>query len=287
MKQTFRTKKFSPDSLTRIGQCNAVLAQYRQKVTLRQLYYRLVAAALIENTPRSYKNIGSLVSDARLAGLIDWEAIEDRGRQPKAASEFDSLSDLVEAAVRAYRLPRWEGQSTYVEVWVEKDALSGVLEPVTRKHHVTLMVNKGYSSQSAMYEAAQRFAEKDDGERELVLLYFGDHDPSGEDMVRDVRERLRMFEVEVNVKKVALTMDQIEEYDPPPNPAKITDSRAAKYIEEFGDSSWELDALPPDVLTQLVDDEIAAIVDTDLRDEIIAREEKGKAALRKVAEKIK
>jgi hypothetical protein len=161
----------------------------------------------------------------------------------------------------------------------EKDAISGVLSPLARELHVTLVVNRGYSSQSAMYEASKRFIEH--GDADCTILYLGDHDPSGEDMVRDVRDRLRTFGAEVHVEKIALTMDQIEEYNPPPNPAKVSDPRAAEYIAKHGDSSWEVDALPPDVLQDLIRDSIKRLVDQDLLDDMLNKEDKDKEALKK------
>jgi hypothetical protein len=145
------------------------------------------------------------------------------------------------------------------------------------------MVNRGYSSASAMYESAQRFRGADGSG---VLFYLGDHDPSGEDMVRDVRDRLTMFGADVEVEKIALTMDQVEEYDSPPNPAKMTDSRAAGYVEKHGDSSWEVDALPPNVLAEIVHAAIGGVLDQGMMAKIIAREEAGKAALIEAAKKI-
>lgn len=287
-KECFRDKKFSDEKLAKIALCDTIIANYQKqglRLTLRQLYYQPVTRNAITNEERSYKNLGTLVSDARLAGLLDWDAIEDRVRQPRVSPQWDSVADLVESAARQFRLPRWEGQEAYVELWVEKDALAGVLQPIARQFHVTMMVNRGYSSQSAMYEAAQRFI--DHGRERSVLFYLGDHDPSGEDMVRDVRDRLEMFGVQdLEVQKLALTMDQVEEYDPPPNPAKVTDSRAAKYIEEHGDSSWEVDALPPNVLTEIIEEAIRGVVDEDLVEAVLAREEIGKAQLRAAAKKI-
>ncbi|MFA6031266.1 MAG: hypothetical protein WC969_15560, partial [Elusimicrobiota bacterium] len=150
-KELFRTKKFSEQALLTIDHCNAVVEDYQGKglkLTLRQLYYQCVTINLFENSEKSYKNLGSLVSDARLAGLIDWDAIEDRVRQPRTQFEVPNLGAAVKTIEHAYRLPRWEGQDYYVELWVEKDALAGVLQPMADKYHVTMMVNRGYSSQS-------------------------------------------------------------------------------------------------------------------------------------------
>lgn len=285
-RQCFRDKRFSAQSAERIARCNAIIAEYQGqglRLTLRQLYYQLVSRNVIRNIEREYKNLSTLVSDARLAGLMDWAAIEDRVRRPQRPSQFNDLHELVEAALDSYRLPRWRGQKRYVELWVEKDALAGVLAPLADEYHVTLMVNRGYSSQSAMYDSARRFrASRLPG----VLLYLGDHDPSGEDMVRDIADRLDMFGANVDVRKLALTMAQVEEHAPPPNPAKLTDPRAAAYVAEHGDESWEVDALPPDVLAGIIRDSFRGLVDRRLMDAVIAEEDNDKERLRAAVEEL-
>ncbi|MFA6118165.1 MAG: hypothetical protein WC729_29530 [Sphingomonas sp.] len=286
-KELFRTKRFNEKALLTIDHCNRVVDDYLDqglKLTLRQLYYQLVTINLFANSVESYKNLGKLVSDGRLAGLIDWEAIEDRVRQPREQNEWPDLSAAVKTIERVYRLPRWEGQDYYVELWVEKDALAGVLQPMADKYHVTMMVNRGYSSQSAMYEAANRFrAAEDSGtglRRSGIILYLGDHDPSGEDMVRDIRDRMEMFGVDLDVIKVALTTAQVRQYKPLHNPAKLSDSRAKEYIKKHGPKSWELDALKPELLQRLVEVEFEAIIDMKLMKAVIAREDADKAKLR-------
>jgi hypothetical protein len=196
---------------------------------------------------------------------------------------------LVEVALRSYRLPRWAGQQFYAELWVEKDALAGVLSPLGDQFAVTVMVNRGYSSQSAMYESANRFREAEDRGKLCILYYLGDHDPSGGDMVRDVRDRLAMFGVDVKVEKLALTMDQVERYNLPPNPAKMSDPRTASYVGQHGESSWEVDALPPDVLQALIRDALEGIIDGDELNAVLAREEQDmqwlRLALRSIEER--
>jgi len=272
-----------------VDECNEIIADYLGqglRLTLRQLYYQLVSKNRITNEEKSYKRLGGIVSDARLAGLMDWDAIEDRNREPIAAPEWSGLDSLVESALRSYRLPRWEGQEHYVELWVEKAALAGVLEPLAREYHVTLMVNRGYSSQSAMYESAQRFLEHTDGthvpDRQPVLFYLGDHDPSGEDMVRDIRDRLELFGVEnLDVQKLALTKAQIRQYNPPPNPAKVTDPRAAGYIALHGRTSWEVDALNPTILAGLIRTAFSGVVDMKAMKAVKQQEEIDKADLKR------
>ena len=290
MKERFITLRLTAQRRLMLGVINNIIEDYRQqgyRLTLRQLYYQLVTKNIIENKERSYKNLGSLVSDGRLMGVIDWDAIEDRVRVPKACVDFSDIRDLVDWALRVFRLRRWDGQSKYVELWVEKDALAGVLWPIAARFHVTLMVNRGYSSQSAMYDASKRFIRASCSGKECHLIYLGDHDPSGEDMVRDIGDRLEMLRATVDVKKVALTMDQVRQYNPPPNPAKMSDSRAGKYVAEHGEHSWEVDALPPQVLNELITSELAALVDQSMVDEIIAREEIAKNKLRNAAKRIK
>lgn len=293
--ERYKEIRFKAASLTLIEACADVIDNYLAqglRLTLRQLYYQLVTQNLIRNEERSYKNLGSLVSDARLAGLLDWEAIEDRVRQPRTPSEWTGPAEIMASVLRAYRLPRWAGQTTYAELWVEKDALAGVLEPLASEHHVTLMVNRGYSSQSAMYESAKRFLRESgtdgagdvDEPKSMHLFYLGDHDPSGEDMVRDVRERLALFGADVQVEKIALTTAQVRQYNPPPNPAKMSDSRAAAYVREHGRSSWEVDALPPNVLAQIVRTAFRTVIDKPVMDAVKRKEIDQKEKMRALIE---
>jgi hypothetical protein len=176
MRQAYKSINFRRDSLERIKLCNTIVREYMDaglRLTLRQLYYQLVSRNVVPNTEKSYKALGNLVSDGRLAGLIDWDAIEDRNREPVIWAEYANVQELVEETQYRYRLPRWEGQDNYVELWVEKAALAGVLRPLASKYHVTMMVNRGYSSQSAMYESAKRFLEAQSAGRPGPLLPGG------------------------------------------------------------------------------------------------------------------
>lgn len=306
----YREKRFNERDEVVIEHAVTITEEYMAQgicMTLRQLYYQMIARDLFpdswiddeynrreglppgtKNTLKNYSRLSKLISDARLAGRVDWDAIEDRGRRPQRASEWDSVSDLMQSALAAFRLPRWENQGTYVELWVEKDALASVLWPVANRWSITLMVNKGYSSQSAMYTSAQRFRAKEECGCALTLLYVGDHDPSGEDMVRDIGARMGMFEVpDLDVRKIAITMPQIRRLRPPPNPAKVTDPRAKAYIAEHGDRSWEVDAIPPDMLVRLVDEQMATLISQAEWDAVMAREEKLKKELARAVKNIK
>jgi len=136
-----------------------------------------------------------------------------------------------------------------------------------------------------MYESAQRIQRNT--ANGAMVFYLGDHDPSGEDMVRDIAARLDEFGCkDINVRKLALTMAQVKQYNPPPNPAKITDPRAGMYVRKFGNSSWEVDALPPNVLASLIRKAFREVIDSDLMDEIKEREERDKAQLRLAVQKL-
>lgn len=250
------------------------------RLTLRQLYYQLVAAGILPNEQRQYARLSNILANARMCGMVDWDSIEDRLRVPQRPAQWDSVADILESAANQYRRDRHAGQTNYPEVWVEKDALSGVLLPVTEEYHVSLLVNRGYSSVSAMHAAALRFQNCG---RAPHILYLGDHDPSGLDMVRDISDRLAGFGVCVDVRPIALTKDQIERYDPPPNPTKVTDSRAEKYIAEHGRTSWELDALPPSVLHELVRGGLESLLDMDKYNACVAEERDDIRAIRDYA----
>lgn len=268
MKEKYIEKNFRTESLRLINLINHVIGEYSEQgysLTLRQLYYQLVARDIIPNTPRSYKNVGNLINDARLAGLIDWKAIEDRTRNLHRLSHWDSPESIIRSAAYSYRKDNWQGQFFYVEVWVEKEALSEIVGKACEVYDTPYFCCRGYTSQSEMYNAAQRIKYRQEIEsKECVVIHLGDHDPSGIDMSRDIEERLALFGVDRNrfqFNRIALNMEQIDAYNPPPNPAKITDSRCAAYIKKYGYESWELDALEPKMLDMLIKEEIKKYLD--------------------------
>ena len=275
----YQNINFSATKRQLISVCNQIIDDYTEQgfqLTLRQLYYQLVRRNVIPNQPREYANLGNLVSDARLAGLIDWNAIEDRTRNLMGRSHWDSPSDIIRSASSSYFIDLWQDQEYRPEVWVEKDALSGVLNAACNPLDVPYFACKGYTSQSAMWEAGQRLLQyKRDGYKPIIF-HLGDHDPSGIDMSRDIQERLEMFtRNDVIFHRIALTMAQVEESGAPPNPAKTTDSRFRSYLEQYGDESWELDALQPKEIVELVQKHIRSVMngpDFDARKEQLEQE---------------
>lgn len=288
-KEQFKAWKPQAETRAMLDTISSIVESYTQQgyvLTLRQLYYQLVRRNIIPNRLAEYKKLTNQLTRARLAGLIDWSAIEDRGRSPVVPSEWKDPESILRAAANQYRLDRWYGQDNYVEVWCEKDALSSVIEPVCNRMHVRYMANKGYSSITAIYDASKRLRDAWFDEKDIRLIYLGDHDPSGLDMTRDVRERLELMGVTLDVQHLALTWDQVEEYNPPPNYAKVTDSRAMGYIAEYGDESWELDALDPPVLDELISTAIDDLLDTEQFERMVEMEQDHKDAIRRAAEEM-
>jgi hypothetical protein len=287
MKETFKPLAMRPDTEQYLHRVNSILEEFAADgytLTLRQLYYQLVGRDEIANSTSSYNKLGRVIASGRLAGLIDWEHIEDRLRVVSKTTTWDSPKQILEAAARQFKYDRLQGQQNYLEVWVEKDALSQVVERAAQPYQVPVMVNRGYGSVSAMYEAYRRFErEMGQGKERCFILYLGDHDPSGLDMVRDIEDRVGgMLDSgeysagssdRLQVVHIALTMEQIKRYSPPPNPAKITDSRAGEYIKRHGMKSWEVDALPPKTLVKLITEHLEQHLDVELYNSIKAKEE--------------
>lgn len=286
-KLAYKDLNFGEKKLATIQTADQIIRDYRAQgytLTLRQLYYQFVARGLIENSERSYKNLGTAISDARDAGMIDWFGIEDRGRGIKPwLIEEDELEVLNGIEVRL-AMDFWKPQDTYVEVWVEKEALASVVQRPCERWRVPYMPCKGYLSASEAWRSGQRFEAMQDEGRRCVLIHLGDHDPSGIDMTRDNADRVRLYSggADVEVRRIALNMDQVEEHRPPPNPAKITDSRSDDYIDRFGRTSWELDALEPRFLDKLISDEIATLVDLDIWQQTLDEEDERRSVLAKL-----
>jgi len=288
-KEQFRTFRFRSDTISMIEQANTIIIAYQAqgyRLTLRQLYYQFVSRDLLANNERNYKKLGDVISDGRLAGLIDWDAIEDRTRNLRGVSHWDSPSNIIQAAYQSFRLDKWTNQPNRVEVWIEKDALVGVIERVCQRNDVSYFACRGYVSQSEMYVAGQRIAGYIEDGQDVTVLHLGDHDPSGLDMTRDIRDRLDLFleGMGIDIDRLALNWQQVELYGPPPNPAKVTDSRFDNYQREYGDESWELDALEPQVISDLIEENILALRDDDLWEEKIEEERHHHELLRRTSD---
>lgn len=269
------------------------------------------------NNIRSYKKLGDAVNKARLAGFIDWDYITDSTRKAQSLPHWNSPGDVIESAAYGYHIDLWNGQENHVEVWIEKDALASIVRPVCARWDVTFFACRGYTSQSEMWGAAQRLLKHVQAGQTVKIIHLGDHDPSGVDMTRDIETRIKGFvghhvikdyaeanpraldeteegfiermredidgEFNIEINRIALTPDQIAEYNPPPNFAKMTDSRSGQYVAEHGKYSYELDALDPDVLSALIDQTIRSYLDEKLFQKRRDRLEVERALLKRVS----
>lgn len=274
------SKKFNEEHADIIRQANSFIVKYQNagySLTLRQLYYQFVSkdafpqswadpATGSTNNERSYKKLGDIICAARLAGLIDWTAIEDRTRDVVLPRAWDSPQSIIAACASQYQIDLWDNQQNYVEVWVEKDAMVSVIAKASEQLRLPYFSCRGFSSATSIWDAAQRIqARVESITGEAIILHLGDHDPSGVDMTRDIAHRLKLFRTDVTVRRIALQMHQVEEFDLPPNPAKVTDSRARKYIDQFGEECWELDALEPSYIVDLIETHASEFIDDDVR----------------------
>jgi len=271
---------FSRSWITEKGR--EIIGAYSEGLTLRQLYYRLVTIGMT-NSQQHYKRVVAAMTDARWSGEVDMGAFVDRERSVVGRTEADdttleaeieSTKDAIKGWMQRYVLERWSNQPKYVEVWIEKKAQQSIFETVCRNNRVALCPCKGYPSLTFLNEAADRFKKRQEEDKEVVVLYCGDHDPSGDDIPRSLQENLGRMGATVEVKRIALTDDQIAEYDLPGVPAKDTDSRTAGWS---GGDVVEMDAMEPDTMKEIIDTEIKTHFDDDLYSELRDRQEREKA----------
>lgn len=228
-------------------------------MTVRQVFYQLVGHGAIAKTESEYKQtVVRLLTKMRREGAIPFGWITDNTRWQRKPVSHSSLESALVRTAEAYRRSLWDTQSVYVEIWLEKDALAGVLYQETEKWDVPLMTTRGYSSVSFLYDAAETI---DAIGKPAYIYYFGDYDPSGMDITRAVEKGLREFapDAEIHFQRVAVTPRQIDEWALPTRPTKKKDSRAKKFIGE----SVELDAVPSSTLRTLVEMCIEQHVDRD------------------------
>ncbi len=278
----YRELRLRESSLQTIAAIDRLIEEYAQNslsLTVRQIHYQFVARGWMPNSGTTYSHIQDCVNKGRLAGLLDWEAIEDRGRTLRGVQTQVSPAHAVAGVRRDYRLDLWADQPFRPEVWIEKQALEGVIEQICVQLRVDFYAQKGYNSQSEQWRAGQRFADYVRRGQRPIVLHLGDHDASGVHMTEDNRQRLEEFAgVPVMVQRLALNYDQIEQYNPPENFAKESDSRREFYERHMarvgGDPSlsWELDALDPLVVRRLISDAVLGLRDPDRWDRALAQE---------------
>jgi hypothetical protein len=255
-----------------------IVSQYDPGVlTLRSLHYQLVSRGMT-NDLQHYKRVVVAMISARWDGFINFDTFSDldRGMVGVTASDATILEDEVDNAkaqihgwMTQFRKNRWENQPICPEIFIEKKALQGVFQDLCRKWDVALGACKGYPSLTFLHETYNRIKEVESMGQTPIILYFGDYDPSGEDIPRSIGENLYKFGISVEVRRIALMEDQVIEWNLPPAPAKVTDSRSAKWD---GLGQVELDAVRPEKLMELLNSAIEDVFDTDLYDDLIEQE---------------
>lgn len=289
MKEAFEdwdapNKYLQGTSLQTIHKANQIIEDYQAQgyvLSLRQLYYRMVTMNLIVNTHNSYKHLGHVLSRARTMGLVDWDALEDRVRGVRGFGSEVSAENYMNEIHSEYKEWIWRDQNAYVLFMYEKDALSGVMERVCGKWRVPIFACRGYNSTTEAFELGKRLSYFRGMGKEIHVFHLGDHDPSGQDMTRDNEYRIGVYmrDRDFRLTRIALNRDQITKYNPPPQPNKKKDSREPGYAATHGEHSWEVDALEPSVLSEIVDAAVEPVCDKEKFDAAIERENVARARI--------
>ena len=280
MRRRLKWTAHNLDKLNKVQEILRELDAYKP-LTLRQVYYQLVGKGFIENKSSQYTMLSTLLKWARIDGYIAWADIEDRVRVHHSAAGWNDEEHFIEQELSrflsGYRRDLLQTQDRYIEVWIEKDALSSVFRRVADPYCISTVVCRGFSSVSFLKDFRDRLEYHPT--QEPVMLYFGDFDPSGVEMLHSMQETL-VNELDcrpVEFKRVALLREDIFEYRLPNNPdaLKKTDTRAQKHLEMYGELAVELDALPPSILEERIREAIGAELDLNAfvaEQEIHARE---------------
>lgn len=292
-------KRLGDPSMVIIAHALEIIQEYDAQgldLTLRQLYYQFVARGLLENRQSEYNRLGGIISDGRLCGLLPWDKLVDRTRNLMGLETYKSPREVLTIAADEYKRDLWQEQSWRPEVWVEKEALTGVVSGICNQLRVDFFACRGYNSQSEQWRAGQRMARYVQKGQRPIVFHLGDRDPSGVDMSRDNAARLELFAgTPIIVQRLALNQNQVDELNPPPNPlktigGKLSDSRAEAYIEEqrrLGVEdpyvSWELDALDPTYIRNLISNAVEQVRDLDVWGRSLAREVADKDRLQTLA----
>ena len=276
-------------TINKLDSIKQILEEYKNQgylpVTLRHLYYKLVSRTLIENKVEEYRKVVKLMTYARENHIIPYSYLTDSSRTPKIVSQFDNLKDLGNAAINSYKKCRWKCQDCYLEVWIEKAAMTSTIEDITRKYCVPLITGKGYNSLPIIWDAYNRM--KEYNKEHNIIIYLGDHDPSGVNMDLDIRNRfMKNFGIEPDIQRIALTMDQIQQYNLPSQFAKKKDPRYKKYKNQYGSESWEIEALPIKIIRELLENKIREYIDPVKYNRVLEQEEQDKERFMEMIEEL-
>jgi len=282
MKIVFENHRFNKKTLPLLEAIKDTIKDYEDQnlaFTLRQLYYRLFSKGIIENKKSEYQKLGTIIANAKLSGELDMECIEDRTRRIRECDHYYSYEQILQTAVNAYKIDLWEGQEYRVMVFCEKDALIGIVEDAAYSLDCPCFSCRGHPSLTALWEIAQKI----EGYK-TVILYLGDLDPSGVIIDQKIQERLNQFGAIVYVNRIGLTLSQAIDYKIPPAEPKESDKNHDGYVKIYGKQVWELDGLPPDVIHNLVIENIKSYLDIKKYNARIKQQEAERKELKKIIE---
>lgn len=283
-------KEYSPgkDKAFLLKKIQEIIKEYTENnlvLTCRQLHYQLVSRNITANTDKDYKALTRLITDARMSGIIDWKTIVDRNRDSYTPYYEDNITDAIENTLASYKLNRMRNQKVYLEVMIEKMAIYEIVAAITRFYSITLTGDKGNCSKTILYDISKRLLRAQAEGKKCIVLYIGDHDPSGLMMIDSITETLSLMGVsDFEFRPIALTYEQALKYNLPPNDVKKTDTNSPKYQQAFGEYSWECDALPTKILQDILEDEIRTSIDITKFWEVLDKEEEEKSKLKVIIE---
>jgi hypothetical protein len=259
-----------------------VIVEEIQPCTVRQVFYQCSVRGLVDKTEAGYDKVQRMIGELREAGEMPWDWIVDHTRLQRKPATYADPAEAIASVAKFYRKALWRNANAYVEVWIEKDALSGVVYPITESYDVPLMSARGYSSKTFLRSSAQHITAIN---RPSHIYHLGDHDPSGVDAGQKIEATLRRYapEAAIHFKRLAVNPDQIKDWNLPSRPTKTTDTRAKKFGHE---TSVELDAVHPDKLRELVENAILGHLPASEIEVLKIAEESEKSFLTKWAEKL-
>jgi hypothetical protein len=285
-----RQRQMQKKSLELLAQIQKIIDSYDFALTLRQIYYQLITRQIIpqpvdgKEAERVYKRLSNLCVKGRDEGILPEEGFADNLRKPDKPSAWLDLTEFMQTVKKSYNKDKWANQPKYLEIWTEKDALRSVLSEVTYQYDISLMVARGQLSRTAIYEASERYKVKSD--KKCYLYYCGDFDPSGLCIPNSIRKRLGNFNIYCNFERIGLTKEQIDKYKLPSGKAKKKDPNYKRFVEITGsDMVVELDALPPDVLRDIIRDCILKNIDEGHLVQVLRKEKSERDKLNKFIEK--
>lgn len=230
-------------------------------MTIRQLFYRLVSVGAVQNNKKHYQMVIRIMTTARIDGRCSFDYIVDRSRPEYKSSVWDDAADYARTVMHGYRKDYWSLQPHHVEVWVEKDAIVGSIEEVTKELGVIIRVGRGFVSTTKVHDIAEHFSSID---KPITVFYLGDHDPSGVCIERDLQERIRASGVDFTLWRLAIHSEDIGKFNLPPLRIKDSDSRSVEFRQVYGDDCVELDALPPGELRRRTRNAIESCIDMEI-----------------------